>query len=124
PSSARDFPDWIDKIFYRLLKEEGLENMHLTDFVKIMDDAGKPPTKEELKISAEWMKKEIELLKLDGKKLIIVANSKNVKMWMDKYLPDYPCLYCEFFKRTLRYGKEMREQLLRDKLKKLIKYTL
>lgn len=131
PSLARDkrkehkFPDWVDKIFYRLLKEEGLKNMHFTDFVKIMDDAGKPPTKEELKISAEWMKKEIEMLKVDDKKLIVVANSKNVKTWMEKYLPEYPCLYYEFFKRTLQYTKkEIREQLLRDRLKELIKHIL
>jgi hypothetical protein len=131
PSLARDkrkehkFPDWVDKIFYRLLKEEGFENMHLTDFVKIMDDAGKLPTEGELKISAEWMKKEIEMLKVDGKKLIIVANSKNVKRWMEKYLPEYPCLYYEFFKRILRYRKrEIREKLIRDILGELTKHTL
>jgi len=131
PSSARDkrkehkFPDWIDKIFYRLLKEEGFENMHFTDFVKIMDDAGKPPTEEELEISAKWMKKEIEMLKVDSKKLIIVANSRNVKKWMEKYLPEYSCRYYEFFKRILRYKKkEAREQELKKILKEIGKYTL
>lgn len=127
PSSARDkrkehkFPDWIDKSFYRLLKEEGFENMHFTDFVKIMDDAGKQPTEKELKISAEWMKKEIKMLEGDGKRLIIIANSKNVKKWMEEYLPEYPCNRYNFFKYSLRYGKEQR---LREELKELAKRTI
>jgi len=130
PSSARDksklhkFPDWVDKIFYKALKEEGLENMHFTDFVKIMSDAGIPPTEEELDVSAEWMRKEIEMLKVEGKKLIIVANSKTVKEWIEKYLPEYRSIYKEFFKRTIRYNsKENRENLVRKTLKEIYEMT-
>jgi len=130
PSSARvnrrehKFPDWVDKIFYRVLKEEGFENMHFTDFVKIVDYAGKPPTHEELISSAEWMKKEIEMLKVDRKKLIIVANSKNVKRWMKEYLPEYSCIYHEFFKRTIRYRKRSeREDFLRKILRNIMDKT-
>ncbi len=97
PSSARDnsklhkFPDWIDKIFYKSLKEEYLGNMHFTDFVKIMSEPGVPPTKEELELSAQWMRKEIELLKknMENKKLIIVANSMSVKQWFERYLSEF-----------------------------------
>ena len=99
------FPDWMDTRFYSSLKAEGLENMHFTDFVKIMDTAGKRPTGAELKISAEWMRKEIEMLRINDKKLIIIANSRNTEKWMDEYLPGYPSHYHPFFKNLLRFGK-------------------
>jgi len=128
PSLAREkkdkFPDWIDETFYRLLKEEGLENIHLTDFVKIMDYPGKQPTEEEIKVNAEWMKKEIEILKHKDKKLIIIANTRNVERWMRKYIPEYPCLYYEFFKRILRFNKkENRERKLREILREIVEQT-
>jgi len=126
PSLPRDkekkdkFPDWQDKIFYRLLEEEGLENIHLTDFVKIMNTAGKQPTEGELKVSAEWMEKEIGKLKIDGKKLVVVANSRKVEQWVRRYLPEYHPIYYKFFKYTLRFNKkEIREQLLRKELTEL-----
>lgn len=126
PSSARDktklhkFPDWIDKIFYKIIKEESFQNMHLTDFVKIMTDAGVYPTKEELEVSALWMGKEIETLKVNNKKLIIIANSKNVAKWMKKYLPEYPLIYKDFFKRIIRFNpKEKREEVLRAIFKEI-----
>lgn len=122
PSSARintkvhKFPDWIDKEFYNALKEEGFENMHFTDFVKIMADAGKYPNEEELKISALWIKKEIECIRQEDKKLIIIANSKNVCKWMEFFLPEYPFIYKKFFKGIVRYCKK------EDRKQKLKKY--
>ncbi len=127
PSAARDklkehkFPDWIDKRFYSLLKAEGLGNMHFTDFVKIMDIAGKPPTKEELEISTEWMRKELEMLCLNDKKSIVIANSKRTKQWMDIYLPSYLCIYKPFFKYLIRYGKA---NLLKEILSELYQMTV
>jgi hypothetical protein len=63
-------------LWCELLKEAHLENMHVTDFVKIRAEPGKKPTKEELDANAEWMCKEIELLRVRGKRMIIVANAK------------------------------------------------
>jgi len=131
PSSARykrkqnKFPDKIDDIFYRLLKEEGFENMHLTDFVKIMNKAGKNPTDEELIANTELMKDEIEMLvkRVEGKKLIIVANSDDVKTWMKRYLPEYSpyVAYKKFFKWYFQrsglkwdVGKERLRQDIKD----------
>jgi hypothetical protein len=111
PSMARDtrkankFPDWVDKRFYGLLKTQGLANMHFTDFVKIMAEPGKPPTVEELVISASWLRKELDMLSLSCQKKIVIANSRNVAKWMSAYLPEYPCLYHHFFKHDIRYGK-------------------
>ncbi|MFC2013438.1 hypothetical protein ACFLU8_00900 [Chloroflexota bacterium] len=111
PSSARDrlkmhkFPDWMDKRFYSLLKSKGLAEIHFTDFVKIMDDAGKIPTVQELEISAHWMRTEIETLSSGQQKLIIIANSRKTKRWMDTYLPEYPYVYVPFFKHLIRFGK-------------------
>ena len=128
PSSARFtlrthyFPDKVDKWFYELLKEESLGNVHLTDFVKIMADSGVYPTKEELEISALWMKKEIEKLSEAGKKLIIVANTHRVEGWMKEYLPEYPIIYKPFFKHIFRFNsKEKRDKVLREILKELKK---
>ena len=126
PSSARftlrthGFPDKIDKWFYGLLKEESLENIHLTDFVKIMADSGVYPTKEELEINAKWMKREIESLKKDKKKLIIIANTRRVKKWMQEYLPNYQVIYKPFFKHIFIYkGKEKRDNFLREILREI-----
>lgn len=98
--------------------------MHFTDFVKIMSVAGTPPAEEELNVSAEWMRKEIEMLKVEGKKLIIVANSKAVKEWMEKYLPQYQSIYKEFFKRTIRFkGKKNGGRLIRETLREIYEMT-
>jgi len=127
PSAARDklkehkFPDWIDKRFYSLLKAKGLGNMHLTDFVKIMDIARKRPTKEELEISTEWMRKEMGMLCLSDKKSIIIANTTRVKQWMDEYLPSYPCIYKPFFKNLIRFGKA---NLLKEILSDIYRMTV
>jgi len=114
------FPDWIDKAFYQILKEEGFENLHFTDFVKIMEAPGKQPSEAELKASAEWMKKELETVSAKGKKPIIIANSLLVKKWMDEYLPEYGAKYVEFFKKTLRFGKR---NVLRQVLRNIYKET-
>jgi hypothetical protein len=127
PSVARDrlkshkFPDWIDKRFYALLKYEGLGNMHFTDFVKIMDIAGKQPTKEQLKLSSEWMQKEIETLRRQKRKLIIIANTRRLANWMDIYLPRHKYIYQRFFKWFYRFGKA---DLLRKELRLIYKMTL
>jgi len=118
------FPDWIDKIFYTVLKEEGFENMHFTDFVKVAGKGGEDPSEEVVKISAEWMKKEIDILKVDGKKLIIVANTRDVEAWMKEYLPEHDCEYRKFFKIVIRFNKkENREHLLRQTLKQIYEMT-
>ncbi|MCX6746741.1 MAG: hypothetical protein NTU63_01240 [Candidatus Pacearchaeota archaeon] len=124
PSSARftlrahSFPDKVDEWFYGMLKEESLENIHLTDFVKIMADSGIYPTQEELKINAEWMKKEIENLMEDKKKLIIIANTRRVVNRMKENLPNYQIIYKPFFKHIFRFNsKEKRDNLLREILR-------
>lgn len=117
------FPDWMDKIFYELLQKNGLENIHLTDFVKIMGSAGKKPTEKELGVSVKMMKKEIKALKRGGKKLIIIANTRRVESWIKNNLPEYKdyCRYFPFFKNIIRYcGKEK----LNRKLKELYQKTL
>lgn len=118
---ADKFPDWMDKKFYGLLKDNGLGNMHFTDFVKIMDTAGKPPTDTELEASAEWMRKEIEMLSVNDRRLIIIANSRDTEEWMHKYLPEYPYIYCPFFKSLLRFGKY---NLLKQILSETYRMTL
>lgn len=117
---AHKFPDRIDKIFYGLLREEGLANMHLTDFVKVMADAGKSPTRKELTVNAELMMREIELLAEKGKTLIVIANTKRVKAWMDSYLPAYPSVHIPFFKHQIRFGKV---DSLRKSLKRIVEMT-
>lgn len=107
-------------LWRKLLKSEGLENMHITDFVKIRAKPGKKPTKKELDASAEWMRKEIELLDRKNKKLIIVANMRRVAKWMKEYLPTYQCEYIQFFKWFIRYNKV---DLLRKRLRELYEMT-
>ncbi|MBU3913288.1 MAG: hypothetical protein KKE50_04305 [Nanoarchaeota archaeon] len=119
PSLARDkrkehkFPDWIDKAFYKMLTDSKLQNMHLTDFVKVMHNPGVPPTERELKESVFWMKKEIKLLKKPNKNLIIIANTKRVKEWLGTYFPEYSSERINFFKGFFRYGKQ-------EKLKQIL----
>lgn len=132
PSSARNkykqnkFPDWKDTGFYETIKEKGLGNMHLTDFVKIMADAGECPTKEELRVSALWMKKEIELLRTEGKKLIIIANSHRVNKWFEEYLPEYRNFvqYKRFFKPFRGETKEAWRRRIQQMLEDLFKSTI
>ena len=131
PSSARDelkahkFPDNIDKIFYTMLREEGLQNIHFTDFVKIMDKASKKPTEKELELSAKLMKKEIEMLKIQNKELLIIANSRDVEKWMNKYLQEYFYIYKPFFKIVLgRFKKKYGGQkALKETLKEIYEMT-
>jgi hypothetical protein len=102
-------------LWRQLLKSEGLENMHITDFVKIRAKPGKKPRKKELKASAEWMRKEIELLRRKNKKLIIIANARTVAKWMKEYLPTYQCEYIQFYQWCLTRGKgkiDLRKKLI------------
>ena len=133
PSLARykrkehKFPDRIDDIFYGLLKEEGFENIHFTDFCKVMAKSGKRPSDEELKASAKWLKKEIEMLdkRVEGKKLIIVANSHKVEDWIEKYLPKYKgnVTYKHFFKWYFRFKSQNARELIRNDLKQVYEET-
>jgi len=129
PSLPRDkskedkFPDWMDNVFYEVLAEEGFQNIHLTDFVKIMGTAGERPTEEILKTSADWMKREIETLKVEGKTLVIVANTKNVRKWIELYLAEFlpNTVYIPFFKHIINYTKkEYRKQAVRNVLRRIL----
>ena len=110
----------MDKQFYTMLKAKGLAEIHFTDFVKIMDDAGKPPTVRELEISAQWMRREIEMLSA-GQQKVIIANSRKLTKWMDIYLPEYHYDYVQFFKHLIRFGKT---QNLEEKLDEVYRKTL
>jgi len=119
---SRNTSRWMLRRFYELLINSGLENVHLTDFVKIKAEPGKKPTKKELEVSAEWMRKEIEILRIKGKKMIIIANAGRVQRWMNEYLSEYECKYIQFYGWCLTRGKSKVD--LPKKLKQIYKNTI
>ncbi len=122
PSLKKDKKE-TDKpsLWLKLLKNAHLQNMHVTDFVKIRGYPGEEPTEPELEASAEWMRKEIELLRRKNKRLIIVANTKRVKRWMKEYLHNYKYEYIQFYQWCLTRGKGKVD--LSKKLRELYKKT-
>ena len=123
PATIKPRPNrWMPRRFCELLKNAGLENVHLTDFVKIRAKPGKKPTEEELEASAEWMRKEIEVLRIEGKKMIIIANGRRVRKWMKEYLPTYKYEYIQFYQWCLTRGKSKVD--LRKRLREIYKMTI
>jgi len=113
----------IDKLFYKILKEEGFSNIHLTDFVKKITIPGKIPSEEELKEGAKQIRKEIKKLTKKNKRLLLITNTKNVEKWMKEYFPELGTINVKFFKwRYFKNGE--RTKYLRKVLKEIMKEEL
>ena len=88
PSSGT-FPSFEDKLLYKLLREKGIENIHVSDFVKVRAK-NKEVTKKLfdneflMKKQAEFFQREIEILKPK----IIIPMGKKCKTLLKKYLPE------------------------------------
>jgi uracil-DNA glycosylase family 4 len=106
------FPTYHDKFFYRILKQYGLENAHITDISKIRGPAEAEITEEELEKNVPFLKREMVLLEPD----VIVAVGRKAERTIGKMdlMSELPKAFVYHYTYASRFGhREVFEKQIR-----------